>query len=269
MKEKNKDPKNKLRRIAGDILIALTLLLAADVTVIMLYRISSVVRKEVYKTVFIYELIILAVMIVLAFDIRFGFLTCMKRRGAKIAGAVVRTAVILFTAAILFFGCKAAFTGFVEDKESADHAIVLGMALENGEPTKDLLLRVDRAKSWLDKNPDGILILSGGNPDESGRTEAVIMRDLLTARGVSADSIVVEDAAEDTDENIKNASEFVSVNDSVALITNGYHMERAARIAKDAGFANVQSVPAPSDPVYYAANVMWEIVIDINDLIKS
>ena len=56
------------------------------------------------------------------------------------------------------------------------NAVVLGMALENGKPTNDLLLRLDTAAKYLEENPESVAVLTGGNPDESGRTEAAVIR---------------------------------------------------------------------------------------------
>ena len=50
------------RRIIGDVLLALTILLAADVTIVMLQRINAVVLKADYREVFQYELILCAVL---------------------------------------------------------------------------------------------------------------------------------------------------------------------------------------------------------------
>ena len=54
---------------------------------------------------------------------------------------------------------------------------------------------VETAREWLDKNPGGTLILTGGNPDESGRTEASVMGDLLRGRGVAEDRMILEERA--------------------------------------------------------------------------
>ena len=60
---------------------------------------------------------------------------------------------------------------------------MLGLALENGQPTKPLLLRLDTAENYLEENPDAKLVLTGGNADSSGKTEAEAMRELLAEKG--------------------------------------------------------------------------------------
>ncbi len=49
---------------------------------------------------------------------------------------------------------------------------MLGLALENGKPTPDLLARLDTARKYLERYPETRLILTGGNAAEPGRTEA-------------------------------------------------------------------------------------------------
>ena len=52
----------------------------------------------------------------------------------------------------------------------------------------------------------------------------------------------------------------------IALITSNYHMDRAVQTAKSAGFASVLRQPAPSSALYFGANVMWETVLEVNEL---
>ena len=43
-------------------------------------------------------------------------------------------------------------------------------------------------------------------------------------------------------------------------------MDRAVSMAKEAGFTQVMRLPAPSDPIRYGANVMWDVILEINEL---
>ena len=127
-------------------------------------------------------------------------------------------------------------------------------------------LRLDAAEAYLRENPQAVLILTGGNPDESGRTEAAVMRDLLAARGVAADRMVLEDRAEDTRENFRNTARLVDPGEPIVLISSNYHMDRAVRTAKRAGFAEVLRRPAPSSALHFGANVMWEVILELNEM---
>ena len=94
------------------------------------------------------------------------------------------------------------------------------------------------------------------------------MRDLLIERGVSDDRLILEDQAKTTIENFKNVANIINPTLSVVLITSDYHMDRAVRIAQDAGFTYVMRRPAPSSQLEYGVNVMWEVVHEL-DRLKS
>ena len=180
----------------------------------------------------------------------------------------MRVVIVLFSAAILFFCGKVIVDGMIHTAGPADHAIVLGLALENGKPAPDLFARLETARAYLDKNPHAQLILTGGNADESGRTEAAVMRDILTEKGVSETSLILEDQAETTKENFRNIAALISKDEPVVMISSDYHMDRAVRIARQEGFPQVMRLPAPSGFFAYGANMMSEVVLDLNDLTK-
>ena len=185
---------------------------------------------------------------------------------AKAIGWVLRIAVILLTAGIVFFFGKIVAGSLINTAGDAGNAIVLGMALEDGKPTKDLLLRLDTARGYLEEHPGTTLILSGGNPDEAGLTEASVMKDLLADRGVPEEKMILEDRSETTRDNFVNAAKIIDPADPVVFISSGYHMDRAAGMAKEAGFLRAMRLPAPSDPLQYGADVMWEVILELNEL---
>lgn len=260
---------SRARRIIGDILLVLAVLLAADVLFVMPARIDAVVLKADYRQVFRYELILCAVLLVFALDVRFNLFTRWKSRILKAIGWVPRAVIILLSAGILFFCGKVITGSMINTAGQADYAIVLGLALENGEPAPDLVARLDTAKAYLEKYPEARLILTSGNADESGRTEADVMRDILTEKGVPEDRMILEDQAETTKENFSNIAGMISGDEPVVMISSDYHMDRAVRNAGEAGFSHVMRLPAPSGFFAYGANMLSEIVLNLNDLIKS
>ena len=150
----------------------------------------------------------------------------------------------------------------------ADYAVVLGLALENGEPAPDLLTRLDTAREYLKRYPEARLILTGGNADASGRTQAAVMRDVLTERGVPEDRLILEDRAQTTKENFGNTAGIVLPEDSIVMISSNYHMDRRVRNASEGGFSQVMRLPAPSSSLAYGANMLSEVVLDLNDLTR-
>ncbi len=257
------------RRVIGDALILLALILAILVCVTMLRRIRAVVLKGDYRQVFHYQLILCGILLLFALDVRFGFFTRPRPLALKIPGWILRVAVAAFAAVIIAFSGRVIAGGMGRTAGEAGHVIVLGLALENGLPTGDLSRRLDTARQYLADHPDVVLILTGGNPDETGRTEAAVMRELLLARGVPDERMLLEDQASDTRENFRNTAQLLDPAAPVVLISSSYHMNRAVRLAEQAGFTRCLRLPAPSEPLTYGPNVLSEVILELNDLTKK
>ncbi len=255
-----------MRRIVGDILLVLVVLLTADVIIVMPGRISAVVRKRDHRKVFLCQLILCAIFLAFALDVRSDLFTSAEAEGLRAAGWVLRTGVALFCGVAVFFCGRVVAGGMITSPGRADYALVLGLGLKNGEPTPDLLKRLDAARAYLEEYPEAKLILTGGNPDESGRTEAAVMRELLTRRGVPEDRLILEDKARSTKENFANIAGLISPDEPVVMISSDYHMDRAVRTARGAGFSHVKRLPAPSGFFAYGANMTSEVVLDLHDL---
>lgn len=255
-----------VRRVVGDILIALVLLFTVYLSVVMLQRIHTVVLKATYRKVFHNELILCGILLLFALDVRFGFWTKIRVKALRMFGWAPRVVVTVLAVFIIALCGKVVIGGAVRTAGEAEHVIVLGMALQDGQPTRDLIYRLDTAERYLEDHPNATLILTGGNPNEDGVTEAGVMYRLLTERGVPETRMVLEDKASSTEENFRNSKQFLNADESVVQVTSDYHMDRALRMAKKASIEKCMRLPAPSDAIQYGANVMWEIIMDINDM---
>ncbi len=256
------------RRVIGDILLFLMLWLTVETVIVMMQTINSVVMKAAYISTFRDELIICAIFLIFALDVRFAFFTKLRFKVTKVIGWVLRVLVILLTVLIGFFCVKVVVGSFINTAEKGDNAIVLGLALKNGQPTKPLLLRLDTGEKYLEENPDATLILTGGNADSSGKTEADVMHELLAARGIPDNRMILEDRAKTTIENFRNVAMMIDPAEPIVLISSNYHMERAVKAAKTAGFTNIERLPAPSLFFEYGANMMSEVTLTLIGLTK-
>ena len=113
----------------------------------------------------------------------------------KVVGWILRVIMILMTAVLFFFFGKITISSLMNTAAPAPNALVLGLALENGKPAGDLISRLDTAEAYVKDNPRETLILTGGNPDASGKTEAGVMHDILAERRVDEARMVLEDRA--------------------------------------------------------------------------
>jgi uncharacterized SAM-binding protein YcdF (DUF218 family) len=58
----------------------------------------------------------------------------------------------------------------------------------------------------------------------------------------------------------------VDVSMPVLVVSSNYHMARALRNAREAGFSAAKGLPARSDPLWNGANVMWEVISELDHL---
>ena len=212
---------------------------------IMHQRIQTVVLSDIYKKVLWNEQLLCLVLLVFALDVRFSLFTRSRHAPVRILGWILRAVVIAAAVLILLIGGSVVVTGLTSGTGTADHVIVLGMALEDGQPTKDLLYRLETARAYGEEHPGSVLILTGGNPDVQGRTEASVMRDILVENGFPEERILLEDQASNTIQNFWNVAAMIDPDEPVMLVSSNYHMSRAVKAAESAGFTRVIRLPAP------------------------
>ncbi len=264
---KNKGNKIGLPRIVfGNIFIAMLLVLITNISTVMLQRINTVALKESYRSIFYGELFIFGILALMVLDIRFDLFAWRKPiKGLKIT---VRIIVSLLSLLVVIASVMVVRPALSKTDEDTGYAIVLGMALENGIPSQDLMYRVDAAKGYLDRHPGSSLILTGGN-SQNNKTEAEEMRDLLVEAGVDEGKLLLEDQAQTTLENFLNVAQMIDPHEQVVLITSNYHMARASKAAKKAGFENIAMLAAKSEIVTLPTNVLWEVVVGVHETISS
>ncbi len=258
----------RIRKFTGDVLLVLVILLTASVVFVMPARIGAIVQKADARQIFTYQIVLCAVLLLFALDVRFSLFTRWQSVLLKGIGWVLRTVVILLSAVILYFCGKVTVGGLIHTADRADHAIVLGLALENGKPAPDLLARLATARGYLEKYPEARLILTGGNADETGHSEAAVMHDLLIRQGVPESRLMMEDQAANTRENFRGIAAMISKDAPIVMISSNYHMDRAVRTAGEEGFTHLMRLPAPSGFFAFGANMLSEVVLDLNDLTK-
>ena len=87
--------------------------------------------------------------------------------------------------------------------ENLDYIIVLGAQVRADGPSKVLKHRLNTAIDYLEKNPETICIVSGGQGYNEPCTEAQAMADYMEAVGIEKDRLILEDESKTTEQNIK------------------------------------------------------------------
>ena len=129
-----------------------------------------------------------------------------------------------------------------------DAVIVLGAGIRGDNVTLPLKLRLDKAVDYHRKNPDALIVVTGGMGFQETVTEAYAMEKYLLNNGIDKNAIIKEERASSTNENMsfsKAILDNIFCNDyKIAVITNNFHIYRSVAIAKAEGFENVSHIHA-------------------------
>lgn len=130
-----------------------------------------------------------------------------------------------------------------DTEESADYLIVLGAAVHGNTPSLAMRERCNAAITYLQANPDCVVIVSGGQGNDEIIPEAEAMKALLIEDGIADSRIIVEDKSTSTYENLLNSSEYIEDGSVIAVCTSEYHLYRAKLIGRGLGLELI-GVPA-------------------------
>ena len=147
----------------------------------------------------------------------------LRRRILRLLAALVLVWAVLFSGLWIW--------GLAEGRGGeADVMIVLGSnVLPNGEPNTVLEARLREALARYQADPLPIVCCGAQGPDEP-MSEAQCMFNNLTEAGITADRVIMEDRATNTDENIRYSLSLIrekELNPDIAVVTDSYHQLRA------------------------------------------
>lgn len=129
-----------------------------------------------------------------------------------------------------------------------DAVIVLGAGIRGENVTLTLKMRLDKAIEYHQKNPNAIIVVTGGQGFQETVTEAYAMEKYLIDNGVSASHIIKEEKATSTNENMRFSKEILDKHFgneySAVIITNNFHIYRGVSIAEKEGITNTTHMHA-------------------------
>ena len=156
---------------------------------------------------------------------------------------------------IFLFGCIAIYsilqvrsiaTGFHTSTTQANTVIVLGAQLNGSSISRLLRYRLDAAVSFHEQYPNATIIVSGGQGAKEDISEASAMKAYLVSKGINENQILCEDESRNTYENFAFSKKLIKNDTQVSVITNDFHMYRAAYLCEDSGLT-CSLYPARSD----------------------
>ena len=146
-------------------------------------------------------------------------------------------------ALVLLFVCFLFIYGLTDTVTyDEDALIVLGAGIRGEQLSRSLQKRLDAAVDYAEKNPDAVIVVSGGQGSGETIPEALAMERYLLSMGVPAERIRKEDLSTSTRENFQFSQTVlkeVREPRRVAFVTSDFHVFRATFLARDAGFEQV------------------------------
>lgn len=130
--------------------------------------------------------------------------------------------------------------------------IVLGAGIVNGKPTPALVQRLDTAAELSKVQPKALIVTSGGIGPNREHSEAEVMATYLQeAHSIAPEKIKQEGKSTTTEENLKYTkviltAQNISLAAPIAIVTNDFHIIRAAAIARRQGYQQPVATPSPT-----------------------
>ena len=202
---------------------------------------------------------------------------CSKSKYLKTFYNIYKAIIIIFVSSfillegLIFLNINE--TKDIDKVDNIDTIIVLGAKVNGTEVSKTLKLRLDKAIEYYNKHKDINIIVSGGQGNNEGITEALAMKNYLVSNGVNINNIIEENKATTTLENImysKKILDNMNHKGKVLIVTSDYHLLRGRFIASMLGIENegLCSISSISGRLYYMIREYPTSIIDLVRFMK-
>lgn len=143
----------------------------------------------------------------------------------------------------------------------ASAVVVFGAGVNGTTPSLSLRVRLEAALEYAQSHPDIPVVVSGSRGPGEDITEAQCMAGWLTERGVEPERILLEERADNTEQNVAYSLALLAENgvdpaDSIAFVTADYHLCRAVYLR---GGENTVPVAAHMPGRYWPITVNYYI----------
>ena len=194
-----------------------------------------------------------------------GKICGLQHTGAiHVPGAVVRVFLVICIAIMIVFVAVEAViisSGRAKPQPGADYLIVLGGQVKGVRVSLLLQYRLDAAYDYLAENENTVAIVSGGQGSGEDISEAQAMQEYLTAKGISAERILMEDKSVNTEQNIAYSRKLMEEGkEHVVVVSNSFHIFRAVGICKKQGFTHAEGLGAKSNWLMAPTNYLREAI---------
>lgn len=188
-----------------------------------------------------------------------GLLKTNHRMGAKVLKTVFTALLCIGIAVCAVTEAIIIRASLGDADKTCEYMIVLGAKVNGTSPSISLSDRIDAAYAYLTQHTEVIAILSGGQGEDEGISEAECMFRELTARGIDDDRLWLEDKATSTWENLNFSLDLIAYKtgtrpDTIGLLSSEYHLFRASLFAKDCG---VEAIGIPAKTSWFTLRLNY------------
>lgn len=146
-------------------------------------------------------------------------------------------AIITFIISFILIEGIIVYSSKTDNANNVDYLLILGTGLNGKDLSATLQYRMDKGLDFLNKNPNTMVIVSGGQGPNEEITEAAAMKDYLIKNNIDDNKILTEDKSSSTMENLKFSKEIIlknrgDINSNVMIVTSDFHMFRTKMLAK-------------------------------------
>lgn len=142
---------------------------------------------------------------------------------------------------VSIFLLVSAYTGFSiysfmnNEVRKSDGILVLGCRVRGETPSVSLKRRMETALDLYNNGYGKKLILSGGQGKGEDISEAEAMKRFFISKGIIESDLLIEDKSTSTYENFNYSKDIMDKNNikSVVVVSNGYHLKRASKVAEN------------------------------------
>lgn len=158
--------------------------------------------------------------------------------------------ITIFLSIYIFVALNVARSVYTDNGRKSDVILVLGAKSYLGDKYNPCL--VERVRHGVELYKRGFgekIILSGGNDNEDGTNEAVIMSQIAGDFGVPDADMILEKESTSTYENILNTQKVMKNKNysSAIIVTEPFHSPRAELVAKHLGLSHTLSPATTSE----------------------
>ena len=191
-----------------------------------------------------------------------GFLAARKGTAAKVIRRIYLLCLVLGLAAFAILEVQVIRYSRTDRETPVSAVVILGAGVNGTTPSLSLQVRLEAALDYLKDKPEIPIVVSGSQGPGEDISEARCMADWLADHGIAEDRILLEEQADNTEENIRFSKELLlqcgidPASDHIAVVSADYHLYRASCYW---GGENMVPVAAPMPAAYLPLTVNYYI----------